>query len=283
METLRPGVMPYTPRFELWSDGASKRRWLYLPQGAVINTADPDYWQFPVGTKVWKEFSKDGKRIETRIIEKVSTRLYRMVAYLWKEDLSDAVAVPDGQAAALGTDHDVPKATDCDTCHLNQPGRIVGVSALQLDYETADLNVAKLWAQGQLSNPLPSATQLPGDATAQAAIGLLHANCGICHNPNSTLPYKALDLWQRVGLLNDITETPLYRSSVGVLSGTSNGQVPAMLIAPGHPEQSAIVARMSTREVSVAMPPLASKQVDSDSVATVSAFIAELENPVAAP
>jgi len=277
METLRPGVMPYAPRFELWSDGASKRRWLYLPPGTVIDTEDPDFWQFPVGTKVWKEFSKNGKRVETRIIEKVSTRLYRMVAYLWREDLSDAIAVPDGQSAALGTDHDVPSSVDCDTCHVNQPGRIVGVSALQLDYDTPDLSVAKLWARGQLSHPLPSAHQLPGNATAQAAIGLIHANCGICHNPNSTLPYKALDLWQRVGLLTDVAATPLYQSSVGVASGTSSDDLPAVLVTPGHPEQSALLARMKTREQRLAMPPLASKVVDTDAVATVSAFIAELE------
>lgn len=277
MKTLRSGVVPYTPRFELWSDGATKRRWLYLPPGTVIDTQDPDYWQFPVGTKVWKEFSKGGKRVETRIVERVSSRVYRMVAYLWKEDLSDAIAVPDGQKAALGTDHDVPSSTDCDTCHLNQPGRFIGLGALQLDYDTAELSVDRLWAEGKLSQPVPPAKQLPGDATAQAAIGILHANCGACHNPSSTLPYKALDLWQRVGLLADITQTPVYQSAVGIAGGKSESQIPTLLISPGHPEQSAIIFRMASREAKIAMPPLASKVVDSEAVTTVSEFIANLQ------
>lgn len=49
---LQPGVTPYTPQFELWSDGASKRRFIWLPAGAQIDTRDPDAWQFPTGTKL---------------------------------------------------------------------------------------------------------------------------------------------------------------------------------------------------------------------------------------
>src|SRR5690349_12770363 len=46
---LRPDLHPYEPRYALWSDGADKKRWLYLPPSAAIDTADPDHWQFPVG------------------------------------------------------------------------------------------------------------------------------------------------------------------------------------------------------------------------------------------
>src|SRR5262245_7866666 len=54
-ETLAPGVVAYAPRFQLWSDGAEKRRWLWLPPGTRIDTSDMDSWVFPVGTKLWKE------------------------------------------------------------------------------------------------------------------------------------------------------------------------------------------------------------------------------------
>src|SRR5262245_31431150 len=43
-------VLAYTPAFELWVGGASKRRWLRLPPGTRIDTSDLDAWQFPVGT-----------------------------------------------------------------------------------------------------------------------------------------------------------------------------------------------------------------------------------------
>ena len=61
-DALAPGVLPYRPQFELWSDGASKRRWISLPPGTRIDTSDMDSWQFPEGTKLWKEFSRDNVR-----------------------------------------------------------------------------------------------------------------------------------------------------------------------------------------------------------------------------
>src|SRR5690349_2931129 len=54
---LAEGVMPYEPRYVLWSDGADKQRWLYLPEGTTIDTSNIDGFVFPVGTKAWKEFS----------------------------------------------------------------------------------------------------------------------------------------------------------------------------------------------------------------------------------
>ena len=42
-------VMPYTPGVTLWSDGAEKARYLYLPPSTTIDTTDMDGWSFPVG------------------------------------------------------------------------------------------------------------------------------------------------------------------------------------------------------------------------------------------
>src|SRR5262245_14990157 len=70
-EIWAPGVMAYAPRFQLWSDGADKRRWLWLPPDTRIDTSNMDSWAFPVGTKFWKEFTRDGVRVETRLIEKL--------------------------------------------------------------------------------------------------------------------------------------------------------------------------------------------------------------------
>ncbi len=46
----------FSPQYPLWSDGATKRRWVRLPAGSKINVADPGRWELPVGTKFWKEF-----------------------------------------------------------------------------------------------------------------------------------------------------------------------------------------------------------------------------------
>lgn len=69
--TLAPDVHTFEPSFALWSDGAEKRRWIWIPPGTTIDATDPDDWSFPVGTKFWKEFSRDGVRVETRLLQRV--------------------------------------------------------------------------------------------------------------------------------------------------------------------------------------------------------------------
>ena len=59
----------FAPQYPLWSDGTSKRRWIYLPPGAAIDASRVDAWEFPVGTRLWKEFGYD-RRVETRYIER---------------------------------------------------------------------------------------------------------------------------------------------------------------------------------------------------------------------
>ena len=69
---LTPGVRKYVPKYQLWSDGADKHRHIYLPPGGKIDVKSKDRWQFPVGTRLYKTFEKDGKRIETRVIVKIA-------------------------------------------------------------------------------------------------------------------------------------------------------------------------------------------------------------------
>ena len=114
-----PDVIAYVPQFELWSDGATKRRWFQLPADQPIDTSAPDSWSFPVGTRVWKEFSRDGVRIETRILSKTApgVRGWAALSYVWNRDESEAFAEPVGRLRAGGTDHNVPAAGECAACH----------------------------------------------------------------------------------------------------------------------------------------------------------------------
>src|SRR5688572_2816567 len=54
---IRPELLTFSPQYPLWSDGAVKRRWIYLPPGSFIDAKQPDEWEFPRGTQLWKEFS----------------------------------------------------------------------------------------------------------------------------------------------------------------------------------------------------------------------------------
>src|SRR4051812_16610876 len=87
-EELAADVVPYTPQFPLWSDGAAKQRWIWLPPGTQIDTTDMDEWQFPDGTKLWKQFSVAGVKVETRLLEKRGAREQDWIAisYVWDAD-----------------------------------------------------------------------------------------------------------------------------------------------------------------------------------------------------
>ena len=55
---LAEGVRPFHPRYPLWSDDADKERFIYLPPGTQIDTTLPDRWEFPMGTRLYKPFSR---------------------------------------------------------------------------------------------------------------------------------------------------------------------------------------------------------------------------------
>ena len=126
------GVTEYEPSFALWSDGADKRRWLALPPGARIDSSDLDAWSFPVGTKFWKEFARNGRRIETRLLVKrgPGERDWAGAAYVWDSDQRDADLTPDGVKDAGGSGHDVPSAAECAGCHGGRRSYVLGFSGM---------------------------------------------------------------------------------------------------------------------------------------------------------
>ena len=92
--TIEPGNRPFSPQYPLWSDGATKRRWIHLPDGSRIDVSDPNEWQFPIGTKVWKEFSFAGRKVETRFIWRAAADAWVFASYAWNEDGTEATLAP---------------------------------------------------------------------------------------------------------------------------------------------------------------------------------------------
>lgn len=208
-----PALKPYRPRFELWSDGATKRRWLYLPPSTAIDIRNVDSWRFPVGTKLWKEFTRDGVRVETRMLHKYGPgdADWAVMAYVWNADQTDAIAAPEGRENANGTPHDVPSARMCNGCHGGTMSRVLGVSAIQAD-ESLLADIA----------PGTHEVTLPGEPPTRAALGYLHANCSHCHNqsrpeakgPRCYDPQRPFDFALRVGELATPESTATYRTAL---------------------------------------------------------------------
>ncbi len=270
---LAANVKAYRPRFELWADGAEKSRWILLPPGTRIDTANMDFWQFPQGTKVWKEFRVDGKRVETRLMQKFGAGRedWLLVSYLWAEDQADATPVPEGVEGALGTTHTVPSAEDCQACHAHVASHVLGFAAIQLNHDApaGELNLAALVAADLLTEAPTTSLEIPGTQTEQAALGYLHANCGNCHNQaridneaklRCENPLSGTDLLLRVGKLGSTKETPTY-DTTGHFA-----QAPFSSLAKR-------VARPASEEGS--MPPLGRSTVDQAAVDTLNAWVKE--------
>lgn len=276
-KTVACDVIAFEPEFKLWSDAAEKKRWVRLPPGTRIDTTDPDHWVLPVGAQLFKEFALDGKRLETRLVERIADSGsvfddYFLGAFLWRDDESDADFVKDGASNVRGTPHDVPTSTQCLTCHISEPGRALGFSALQLSH---DGFLERLHAAGFLGvlEPKP----LPGAAAERAAVGYLHANCGHCHNENGSA-WPDTNMTLRIGYGEaPLTATKMYESTVGV--NVQHFFEPGITkrIAPGDPDASCVAFRPSVRGDSKQMPPLATEYVDDAGLASVRAWISSLD------
>lgn len=297
-DRVQDGILAFEPAYPLWSDGVSKQRFVSLPAGSTIDTEDPDAWVFPVGTRFWKHFETDtGQRLETRVIEKVAdetgTGGWVFETWAWTKDGADVERLTEGRRDVLGTDHDIPAEDACAECHSggeNQHDAVLpqdqlldlalGFGAIQLNRGGAGATLASLQADGWLSHPIDAATAVPpGDETARAALGYLHANCGACHGGGA--PAKDLRMALPVGVAR-VEDTPTYTGTVHHPTdpnsrSTGLEEMPDVRIAPGDPDGSAVLWRMQQRDDTDAqMPPLATDVVDEAGVAAVRAWIEAL-------
>ncbi len=274
MVALAPGVHPYAPQFELWSDSAAKRRWIALPEGAKIDTTDMDYWSFPVGTKLWKEFVRDDVRVETRLMEKQASGSWYTVAYQWRADQKEADAVPNGVSNASGTEHDIPNNDQCLTCHSQLPDKVLGFSAIQLSHEKIDASDPLEWTlgtlieDGLLTSPPAATLSVPGTEVERKVFGYLHANCGHCHNPKGTANSQTgLDMWLKVADLGGpVSDFSVYREIVDADISWLGGERPAApkRIASGSLSDSAVYQRLIEKAEEWSMPPLGTELVDPE-------------------
>ncbi len=291
---VRAGHIAFSPQYPLWSDGTGKRRWISLPPGASIDASRPDAWEFPVGTRLWKEFSY-GAAVETRFIERLADGSWRFATYVWNEQGTDAeLAPPRGTvvavAAAPGGRYAVPSRSDCLACHDNGGTPVLGFSALQLspdrdplaphaDATTAQFaDLRSLAARGLIRNLPPALLDRPpriaaATPTARAALGYLHGNCGHCHNDSGALASLELALLQRAAAPVESAERTL-KSLLGHTSRfrPHDGSQSRRLVA-GSGDDSVLAVRMKTANPMARMPPLGVKVVDSAGLALIERWI----------
>lgn len=268
-------LIEFTPNYKLWSDGAKKRRFLFLPKGTQINTKSMKEWAFPPHTMFVKEFkSPSGKYLEHRITIVLGHGKVFLGTYVWNQAQTDAVLDSTGPYLE-DRKWDTPSQTECHSCHDGAKSRVLGLSAIQV---TATF-LKQLAATGRLSNP-PKSTSgfpVPGTTEERRALGYLHANCGHCHNlKEGMVAGIGLDFNVAPGA-KSVEDTGTYRTAVRVKRGWGeySGKPFERLVSPGNPDASAIPYRMGAVGKH-RMPEIGSDVVDPDGVATITAWIAKM-------
>lgn len=267
-------ALAYEINVPFWSDGADKRRWMFLPEDATITVGADGDWDLPAGSVLVKSFYRDETAIETRLFVRHDDGGWAGYSYAWEGD--DARLLDGGETREVGGGPWIfPGRDECMYCHSAEAGRTLGLETAQMDRMIVDEDGAmvdqldRLVERGALAQR-PVATPLPeidGDApVASRARAYLHVNCSQCHRPEAPSGRARIDL--RVGTA--VTEMGLC--GAGPRSGDL-GLTDAALVVPGDPERSILSARMHSLG-STRMPAVGSAAIDEDGVALIDEWIA---------
>ncbi|WP_281557133.1 hypothetical protein [Thalassomonas sp. RHCl1] len=304
-KAISPEFTAFTPNYQLWSDGALKSRWIYLPPDSQIDTSNADRWVFPVGTQVFKEFrhfnpSQQEIWVETRHLQKITpgTGLdsWLLSTYRWNKQQTEAYYLTEGDRQALETSHDIPPEQECSDCHQGNTDLILGFDAIQLSDKQAhhafghgpkrgegEWTLSKLNQTGKLTEEIPLPV-LPGSKVTQQALGYLHANCGNCHNPMGyAAEHEADHLRFRHKLaMNTLESTDVYQTAVN--KPTENFTAAPYILLGAEDEElaifkSAVLMRMLSTDENYRMPMMASEQVDYHGVSLIHRWLKSLPTP----
>ncbi|HUA68588.1 MAG TPA: hypothetical protein VMA13_08565, partial [Candidatus Saccharimonadales bacterium] len=297
-------LIPYDVVVPFWSDGATKIRYISVPDGK-IQFAPTSEWIFPRGTVFVKTFALATNELDPHSLRRLETRLlvcdknggvYGAV-YKWRADNSDADLLATNLTETIGITTATgvrtqmwyyPSRADCLTCHTANAGGVLGVKTRQLNRDFAYPsgvvdNQLRAWNHvGLFNTNLDGAdwndfSKLvrPDDLSRSLedrARSYLDANCAQCHRPKGTVAY-----------FDARYDTPLAQQ------GLINGPVlidqridNSRVIVPNDIWRSILYMRVNTSEA-FKMPPLARNTIDLQGVKLLREWIESLPGPPVLP
>lgn len=294
------GVVPYDLNTPLFSDHASKYRFVYVPPGQSAAYNADEALEFPVGSALIKTFAfpadlskpaENVRLIETRVLLKREAGWFA-VAYVWNDEQTDATmkiagakmqveTVLDGSPLSIA--YAVPNRNQCKGCHAVN-GEIVplGPKARNLNkefaYRDGPANQLAYWSQAGILSGAPKASEAPAvpDWTNEAAPldlrarGWLDVNCAHCHRREGPASNSGLFLtW------NEQNPVALGIRKRPVAAGRGSGDR-TYDIDPGNPDNSILIYRVESIEPGVMMPELGRSLPDGRAIALLRAWVETL-------
>ena len=303
------GVTPYDLNTPLYSDGALKFRYVYIPPGSRAQYGADHVFEFPVGTVLIKTFAfaadmrqpeNDIRFLETRLLIR-RTDGWIALPYVWNDAQTEARLSPigatlptsftDRDGAQVALDWEVPNRNQCKGCH-DVDGAItpIGPSARNLNrtyaYADGPENQLLHWSSLGILAGAPDAWSAPrvpnaydpssGSLEARAR-AYLDVNCAHCHNPSGPAHTSGLDLsWAQ----SEPVHWGVFKRPVAAGRGSAGM---SFAIEPGHPERSFLIYRMQSTDPGVMMPELGRQRVDDRAVELMRQWIAEMDGATRPP
>jgi len=275
------GLIPYAPVAPFWSDGATKQRWIAMPDdGAITVSADGDF-EFPPKTVLVKNFSLGGQLVETRLFMRHPDGIWAGYTYEWSADQKEATLVDaNGKQKMIGNQMwTYPSQSDCLRCHTGAAGFSLGPEADQLNNNYGYPSTGKTGNQmdtlahiGLFANQPPAVASLPDPTNVNAPLderarAYLHINCSGCHRPNGPTQSN-MDLRFNTAMADrNVCNVDPHAGDAGVAGGK--------LLIPGNHTSSILYARMHSRG-EYQMPPLSSSLIDENGAALLANWIDSL-------
>ena len=298
------GVVAYDLNSPLFSDYATKHRFIWLPPGEAMTYSEGGVFDVPVGSVIIKTFSylrdlgdpASGERlVETRLLVHLADG-WKGRVYVWNQEQTDAelrvagARVPvewvhtDGETRELN--YIVPNTNQCKECHVaDDVVQPIGIQARHLnrDFDAGggpQNQLAALTEIGYLSGAPADPAEAPRapvwddpdsgtlDARSRAWLDI---NCAHCHNPGGPARTSGLDL--SIGQTDPgkygVCKTP-------IAAGPGSGGR-AYDIVPGQPDASILMFRIESVEPDVRMPELLRQLVQDESVVLMRDWITALK------
>jgi uncharacterized repeat protein (TIGR03806 family) len=304
------GVEPYDLNSALFSDYATKHRFVWLPPGESMTYAESGVFEMPVGSVIIKTFSyladlrdpdSAERLVETRLLVHRAAGWEGLV-YLWNDEQTEAelrvagARVPvewthtDGEPRELN--YIVPNTNQCEGCHAADD--VVTPIGIQARHLNRDLDVGKgpvnqlvrLTEAGTLSGAPKDPAKAPRapvwddpdtGTLEERSRAWLDINCAHCHSPVGPARTSGLDLTIEQ---TDPARIGVCKAPIAAGPGTGGRQFD---IVPGLPDDSIVMFRLESVEPEIRMPELLRQMVHDESLVLMREWITAMTGECVPP
>lgn len=292
---LKPNkrVVPYELNTPLFTDYATKRRFVWMPEGQAATYKSDDTFEFPKGTILSKTFSYADRLIETRLLVNGDGG-WVALPYVWNAEQTDAALDVNADAVDLRWNNTtihyaIPNSNQCKECHdQSKVTGPIGPKARHLNrdfgYAEGQFNQLAYWTKiGYLRGapadpPRQAVWNDPATGSLEArARAYLEVNCAHCHSPNGSASNTGL-------YLTDLERDPMRIGFCKTPVATGKGSDDLLFDAVrGHPELSILAHRMASDEPKIMMPEIGRTLVHREGLELIREWLASLNGACTAP